>query len=213
MSTHKIAVVIHDGDPLFRAGVIEFLQAQPSMVVLEDEFGSPKADHARSVALILVDVLDTPTVIRLQKLVVSMGKRVVLVVGELDESQIEMILEIGARGVVLRNRVTAAELVKAVETASRDEDYSSSSLVAQLPAQVRRSRRTTGDVPKLATVPSERELGVLRLVAEGLGTKEIAERLSYSERTVKGLLYDMMTRKHLRNRAHAVAFAVREGYI
>ena len=54
---------------------------------------------------------------------------------------------------------------------------------------------------------------VLRLVAEGLDTGEIARQLAFSERTIKSVLHDVTTRLQLRNRAHAVAFAVREGFI
>jgi DNA-binding NarL/FixJ family response regulator len=54
---------------------------------------------------------------------------------------------------------------------------------------------------------------VLRLVAEGLDTGEIAKRLSYSERTIKNVIHDVVTRLNLRNRSHAVAYALREGLI
>jgi DNA-binding NarL/FixJ family response regulator len=54
---------------------------------------------------------------------------------------------------------------------------------------------------------------VLRLVADGLDTHQIAEKLAYSERTIKNVLYGVMSRLQLRNRAHAVAYALREGYI
>jgi DNA-binding CsgD family transcriptional regulator len=60
---------------------------------------------------------------------------------------------------------------------------------------------------------SQRELRVLRLVAEGHPTSRIARELSYSERTVKSILHDVTTRLQLRNRAQAVAYAVREGLI
>jgi DNA-binding NarL/FixJ family response regulator len=60
---------------------------------------------------------------------------------------------------------------------------------------------------------SAREADVLRMVADGLETQEIAERMCYSERTVKGILHDITGRFQLRNRAHAVAFALREGLI
>lgn len=58
-----------------------------------------------------------------------------------------------------------------------------------------------------------REVDVLRLIAEGLDTAEIADRMKYSERTVKNILYAMMTRLNLRNRSHAVAYAMRSGII
>ena len=60
---------------------------------------------------------------------------------------------------------------------------------------------------------NDRERDVLRLVAEGHDTAEIATLLSYSERTVKNVLHDLNTRLQLRNRSHAVAYAVREGLI
>jgi DNA-binding NarL/FixJ family response regulator len=60
---------------------------------------------------------------------------------------------------------------------------------------------------------TNRERDVLALVADGLSTREIAKRLSYSERTIKNILQDVTTRLSLRNRTQAVAVAVREGWI
>jgi DNA-binding NarL/FixJ family response regulator len=60
---------------------------------------------------------------------------------------------------------------------------------------------------------SERETDVLKLVAEGLDTAEVATKLCYSERTVKNVIHDVTTRLCLRNRTHAVAYAVRQGLI
>jgi DNA-binding NarL/FixJ family response regulator len=60
---------------------------------------------------------------------------------------------------------------------------------------------------------SEREVRVLRLMADGFDTGEIGRRLFYSERTVKHIVHDITSRLHLRNRTHAVAYALRQGYI
>jgi DNA-binding NarL/FixJ family response regulator len=60
---------------------------------------------------------------------------------------------------------------------------------------------------------SAREVDVLKLVAEGFDTREIAGKLCYSERTVKNVLHGLMLRLRLRNRAHAVAYAARHGYL
>jgi DNA-binding NarL/FixJ family response regulator len=51
------------------------------------------------------------------------------------------------------------------------------------------------------------------LLAEGRDTAEIASRLCYSERTVKGVIHGLTTRLQLRNRSHAVAFALRNELI
>jgi DNA-binding NarL/FixJ family response regulator len=54
---------------------------------------------------------------------------------------------------------------------------------------------------------------VLRLVAEGFDTADIARKLAFSERTIKTVIHDVTTRLCLRNRTHAVAWAMREGLI
>lgn len=60
---------------------------------------------------------------------------------------------------------------------------------------------------------ADREREVLRMLADGLSTLEIARRLNYSERTVKNIIHDMLDRLNLRNRPHAVAFALRHGLL
>ena len=60
---------------------------------------------------------------------------------------------------------------------------------------------------------ADRERRILSLVADGMDTREIADRLNYSERTVKNVLHDVTTRFQLRNRSQAVAYALREGLI
>ena len=68
----------------------------------------------------------------------------------------------------------------------------------------------------MATVTSRlsaRETEVLRLVAEGYDTADVAEQLAFSESTIKGVLAKIMTRLEARNRCHAVAIVVREGLI
>jgi DNA-binding NarL/FixJ family response regulator len=58
-----------------------------------------------------------------------------------------------------------------------------------------------------------RETEVMRLVADGYDTSDIADQLAYSESTIKGVLAKIMSRLEARNRCHAVAIAVREGLI
>ena len=67
--------------------------------------------------------------------------------------------------------------------------------------------------PGRPTRLTDREQQVLALIADGHPTREVAEQLSYSERTVKNVLHNVVTKLNARSRSQAVAFAVREGLI
>jgi DNA-binding NarL/FixJ family response regulator len=60
---------------------------------------------------------------------------------------------------------------------------------------------------------SQREVAVVRLMAEGCDTNEIARRMRYADHTVKNIIYSLTHRLGLRNRSHAVAYALRAGII
>jgi DNA-binding NarL/FixJ family response regulator len=62
-------------------------------------------------------------------------------------------------------------------------------------------------------VLTDREIKVLKLLADGQDTAEVGRRLFYSERTVKNIVHDVTSRLNLRNRTQAVAYALRQGLI
>jgi DNA-binding NarL/FixJ family response regulator len=77
-----------------------------------------------------------------------------------------------------------------------------------------RATAQEGSVATLTTLHlSAREAEVLRLVADGFDTTDIADQLAYSESTIKGVLAKIMGRLNARNRCHAIAIVVREGLI
>ena len=65
----------------------------------------------------------------------------------------------------------------------------------------------------MTTTLADRERCVLQLFADGLTTREVARQMCYSERTIKNVLQDLTIRLNVRNRTHAVAYAVRHGWI
>ena len=83
-------------------------------------------------------------------------------------------------------------------------------LLEHLLAQAARERR---DAAARRGRLTDREQQVLALIAAGHPTREVALELSYSERTVKNVLHDVVTKLNARSRSQAVAFAVREGLI
>jgi DNA-binding NarL/FixJ family response regulator len=212
MFTRQITVAVHDGDPLSRAGLITYLQKQHAITVLNG-IEAEQEPKAGDVAVMLLDEVDKESATRLRKLASDMKKRVVLVTGELDETQLELVLDAGIHTIVWRHQATADRLVKAVRSTYQGEGEVPPDLLSRLLAQVGRMRRGEHRDSQPHNGLSERELRVLQFVAKGLDTKEIAAQLSYSERTVKGVLHDIMVRMQLKNRAHAVAFAIRAGYM
>jgi DNA-binding NarL/FixJ family response regulator len=96
----------------------------------------------------------------------------------------------------------------------RGEGVLPGDLLGKLLDQVGRLQRQVLD-PRGLTLSTltAREVDMLRLVAEGMDTAEIAAKTAYSERTVKNVLHEVITRLNLRNRAHAVGYAMRHGLI
>ena len=85
-------------------------------------------------------------------------------------------------------------------------------LLASVHAAAAGLRVTAAEVPEAARL-DRRSLDVLRLLAAGAGTREMAERLGYSERTIKSVIRDIQVLLGTRSRAQAVAEAIRQGLI
>ncbi|MFI0977402.1 LuxR C-terminal-related transcriptional regulator [Streptomyces sp. NPDC021093] len=202
----RISVTVTAPDPLTREGAVSQLRRQPE-IELREEPGPG------TVALLIEDGLDDDAFARLRRVVRSEGSRAVLVVGAIRESDLLDVIEGGVSAVVWRREATGHRLLQALRVAARGDGDLPADLLGRLISQVGTLHRgTTGTTgPVLGLAP--READVLRLVADGFDTGEIAGKLSYSERTVKNVMHGLTTRLHLRNRAHAVAYALRQGYI
>ncbi|MGW1377490.1 helix-turn-helix transcriptional regulator [Streptomyces sp. NPDC002446] len=228
----RVTVSVHASDPLSRAGVVSHLQHQPSVEIVpyqggtaarrteQTERGREKhggGEAVGAVAIMPIDRFDDVAAAALRRLVRGGEQRVVLIARDLREPELMTIVECGVRAILWRHEATPQRLLRAVQSAARDEGDLPPDLISRLLSQVGRLRRSVtasasvGYVPTLGMAP--REVDVLRLVAEGLDTRQISEKLAYSERTVKNILHALMTRQQLHNRAHAVAYALREGYI
>ncbi|AXQ53880.1 helix-turn-helix transcriptional regulator [Streptomyces koyangensis] len=202
-----VPVAVVAADPISREGAVSQLRRQPEVELREESAPG-------TVALVVESALDENAVGRLRRIVRGEGARAALVVGTLQERELLDVVECGVGAIVWRHEATARRLVSAVLAASRGDGDLPADLLGSLLSQVgtlhRRAAGRPGG-PSLGLTP--REVDVVRLIAEGLDTGEIAGKLSYSERTVKNVIHGVTTRLHLRNRAHAVAYALREGYI
>ena len=125
--------------------------------------------------------------------------------------RIAAVVEAGAIGVLEKHTLTLASLETHVRAALHGAAVLPSEHVAEVVAMGGDDLDVGGSVR--GGQLSEREQKVLRLIADGHATREVALQLSYSERTIKNVLHDVATKLGARSRSHAVAHAVREGLI
>jgi DNA-binding NarL/FixJ family response regulator len=221
MTQQRIPVWVKALDPLSQFGLVHALRQRPEILLIND------ADLAATqqatpdqrttppvVALIAVDSLDTIAVQVLRSATQRGCRRTVLIGSTIDDEALMTAVELGVSGVLRRTDATAGRIVHLLQSAAAGDGSLPPDLLGRLLGQVSRMQRRVIAPRGLShTGLSDRETQVLRLVADGKDTQEIARELSYSERTVKNVLHDVTSRLQLKNRSHAVAYALREGLI
>jgi DNA-binding NarL/FixJ family response regulator len=180
------------------AGLVNQLSAKPEVrVVRRGEL------TGRGALLVAIDRLAGQEL----TLLTAAGVPKVLVTDHLREDGLRMVLGHRVVSVLSRAEATGDRLAAELVTAATGDGTMPQDVLSDLLDRVRGSGR--GRQPRL----SPREVDVLRLMADGWDTPDIANQLCYSERTVKNVIYALTSRLKLRNRPHAVAFAVRSGLI
>jgi DNA-binding NarL/FixJ family response regulator len=127
-----------------------------------------------------------------------------------SQDSVLMAMKAGAIGFLRKDTLTTEGLAAAVQAAASGAGVVTPELLGNLV----RSAEPNGNNGRThhATL-TDREQQVLSLIAAGHPTREVAQQLCYSERTVKNVLHDVVTKLNARSRSQAVAFAVREGLI
>jgi DNA-binding NarL/FixJ family response regulator len=207
--TRRIPVYVYADDPISRAGVGSQLRPRPEVLVLDDD----ESDQAE-VALVVADRVTERTLQVLRSLSRTGKARLVLVAGHLEDADLVAAVQVGIAGLVRRGEATVDRLVSVISAAAMGEGTVPPDLLGRLLDQVAQVQSQVLSPRGLNfNGLAEREVQVLRLVADGFDTAQIAAKLSYSQRTVKNVLHDVTSRLHLNNRSHAVAYALRQGLI
>jgi DNA-binding NarL/FixJ family response regulator len=203
----SVPTYVQSTDPISQAGVVSQLRMRPDVRVVDD------VDSAR-VAVVVTDVLDDESIRILHALRRGDQPRLILVARVIDESALVTAAEAGVAGLIRRAEATPEVLVRTIVRVASGDGEVPPDLLGRLLEQLGQLQRHVLTPRGLTfTRLTPRETDVLRLVAEGRDTSEIAAVLCYSERTIKNVVHDLTTRLQLRNRSHAVAYAVREGLI
>lgn len=205
----QVRVAVYAEDLILQTGVVQQLRQRPEVELLS-EADAGKAD----VSLLVVDALTDVVAERLRRLRLATSGRIGLVVGHFEAGGLQTIVEYGVAAVLRRSEADQDRLVHLITALANGEGVMPGDLLGELLDRIGVLQRTMLDGRGLTlSTLTAREVEMLRLVAEGFDTSEIAAKTSYSERTVKNVLHEIITRLGLRNRAHAVGFAMRRGLI
>jgi DNA-binding NarL/FixJ family response regulator len=213
--TEHITVLIVDDHAIVREGIRSFFASQPDCrVVGEAESGEAAVRIATELVpdIILMDLVmpgmnGVEATRRLKQ--VSPRSQVIALTSFHDDAHIFSALRAGALSYVLKD-IPPVELVEVVRKAARGESVLHPQVAARVVAELRGSRLAA---PNPFVELSERELEVLRLIADGLSNAEIAALLTISEKTVKGHLSNILSKLHLMDRTQAAVFAWQQGLI
>jgi two-component system, NarL family, response regulator NreC len=211
----SLRLLLADDHGVLRAGLCALLESEAGLEVVGE---AESADEAVSLAKSLrpdVAVLDVRMpgggIEATRRIRAEAPNVVVLVLSQYDDAAyLRQALVAGASGYALK-RSSGAELVQAIRTVARGEMYLHPSLARVLVADALGSRR--GDTGPAREALSEREAQVLRLVALGHTSQQIAEQLFLSVRTVETYKSRGMEKLGLRGRAELVQYALENGLL
>lgn len=204
----RIRLVVEAVDPLSRAGIYFHLADRPNLELLP-----PDRIADAELVVFAAPALNASMMARLRARSGDSERRLVLVLDQLGDIHLASAIQLGVAGILWRANATAKQLIRLI-TATADGSYCfppelQTQLITDLANQHRDVLKPLGlNLSGLET----REIDVLSLIADGLDIAEIAQRVMYSERTVKSILYGAMARLNLRTRSQAVAYAMRAGH-
>jgi len=205
-----VTVAVMATEPLVAEGAAAYLRTYPGIMPV----AADRLDRA-SVVLVIAGRVGEGTLAALQRaaeLAPGREMRFVLVCDDIREPQLLRALNWGLVSVLPRQETDYQRIARALMNARDGKVELPADAHGWLQERIRLVQRDVLAPHDLTTAGLyTREVEVLRLLAEGMGTLEIARRLSYSERTVRNILHGLLTRMKLRNRAHAVAYALRNG--
>jgi DNA-binding NarL/FixJ family response regulator len=210
-----IRIVLADDHSVVRAGLRALIEAQPDMeVVGEAGDGAVVLTQVEAAQpdLVIMDLsmpglsgLEATEQLRER----APAARVLVLSVHEDATYLRRALEAGAVGYVLK-RGAAETLISAIRAVGRGEVYLDPALGATLAERVVGGNgRAAGEVAAL----SEREGGVLRLIAQGYSNKEIAARLDLSVKTVETYKARAMEKLSLGSRVDIVRYANEQGWL
>jgi DNA-binding NarL/FixJ family response regulator len=211
-----LRVLLVDDHDLFRTGLRNLLEEQGVQVVGEAAGGSDALRIVREIApdVVVMD-LNMPGMSGVEATreitsIAPLTRVVVLTISDQDDDVMDAIVA-GACGYLVKDS-SIEELMRGINAASVGESLISPPIASKV---LQRMRAVTLDqgAEKIRAELSERELDVLRLIANGKDNSEIADALHISPKTVKNHISNILMKLQIENRIQAAVYAVRSGIV
>ena len=212
MTDDAIRILICDDHAIVREGLRSLIATEPGL-----ELAGEAADGVEAVArarllkpdVILMDMSmprkDGLTAIQEIKQE-DANARILVLTSFAEDDKVFPAIKAGALGYLLKDS-SPHDLLSAIRCVQRGE----ASLHPTIARKLIRELNQPTELPPTSDPLTEREVEVLRLVAQGLSNDEIAEKLTLSERTVRTHVTNILGKLHLANRTQAALYALREG--
>ena len=215
MSKVSTRVLIVDDHPVVRQGLRSLLSQYPDIEVVGDADGGPAALELitdRQPDVVLLDIrlagsngLDLARQLRRS----GADARVIILTSHDDEAYLMEAAQASVHGYLLKS-ASAELLAEAIRAVHAGEHRLSPALVSKALEQLEALSRVQAQAESGL---SDQELRLLRLLAEGASTQDMAQTLYLSERTVKRKIQDILAKLGAASRAHAVAEAFKRGLL
>jgi DNA-binding NarL/FixJ family response regulator len=213
----ELRVLVVDDHDLFRTGLRNLLEEQGVNVVGEAENGETAIRLASDLApdVVIMD-LNMPgaggveTTRRLSSLA-PLSRVVVLTISADDDDVMNAVMA-GACGYLLKNS-SIQELIAGIRAASAGESLISPQIAAKVLQRLRAQSKDADAAETIRAELSDRELQVLKLIANGKDNAQIARELFISPKTVKNHISNILMKLQIENRIQAAVYAVRSGIV
>ncbi len=209
--TEPITVLIVDDHQVVRQGLRDFLELHDTIrVVGEASNGSAGVQQVQTLLpdVVLMDLMmaemDGITATRRIRQI-SPRTQVIVLTSFVDDNSIFPAIQAGAISYLLKD-VSPEDLAQAIIAAHRNEGTLHPAVAARMMQEMHRAPVASPSGEHL----TERELDVLRLIAQGKSNREIADLLVISEKTVKTHVSNVLSKLHLADRTQAAIYALRQ---
>ena len=210
--SEQIKVLVVDDHLVVRKGIQALLATEPDIVVV-GEATDGEAALVEAVRLqpdvILMDLMmpQVDGIAAIQRIMATDNSaRILVLTSFAADDKVFPAIRAGALGYIMKD-TNAAELVSAIRQVQRGEP----SLPPMIARKVLQELSHPSDQPSTPDPLTEREIEVLRLLAQGESNKQIATELGISEATVRKHVSNILSKLHLASRTQAALFAMREG--